>query len=125
MQCLSINLCAWRRLRQGEPRGTSAWQSSQPVETQRPPTQERTLLSRGSRVRVAAGAPFPKEFANFDPKKIIGEHRSNKVISLASSRHISAKTRLDHGTGIRYRLRCTLSRVKAYISAVGPGTTFR
>ena len=29
----------------------------------------------------------------------------------------------DHGTGTRYRLRCTLSRVKAYISAVGPGTT--
>ena len=29
----------------------------------------------------------------------------------------------DHGTGIRYRLRCTLSRVKAYVSAVRPGTT--
>src|SRR4029077_19446096 len=29
----------------------------------------------------------------------------------------------DHGTGTRYRLRCTLSRVNAYISAVGPGTT--
>src|SRR4029078_2687511 len=29
----------------------------------------------------------------------------------------------DHGTGIRYRLRCTLSRVKAYVSAVRPGAT--
>ena len=33
------------------------WQSSQPVETESLPTQEFTLLSRGSRVRVAAGAP--------------------------------------------------------------------
>src|SRR5207253_1556762 len=28
-----------------------------------------------------------------------------------------------HGTGTRYKLRCTLLRVKAYISAVGPGAT--
>ena len=28
-----------------------------------------------------------------------------------------------HGTGTRYKLRCTLSRVKAYVSAVGPGST--
>ncbi len=30
------------------------------------------LLSRGSRVRVAAGAPFLKEFADFAPKKNVG-----------------------------------------------------
>ena len=39
-------------------RGTSAWQSSQPVDTQRPPSQEFTLLSRGSQVRVLPGALF-------------------------------------------------------------------
>ena len=30
------------------------------------------LLSRGYRVRVAAGAPFPKEFADFDRENILG-----------------------------------------------------
>ena len=38
-------------------RGTSAWQPWQPVETQRPPSQEHTLLSRGSQVRSLPGAP--------------------------------------------------------------------
>jgi transcriptional regulator with XRE-family HTH domain len=59
-----------RRLRQREPRGTAAWQSSQPIDTQSPLSQARTLLSRGSRVRVAAGAPVPKEFASFDREEI-------------------------------------------------------
>jgi hypothetical protein len=47
------------------------------------------LLSRGSQVRVLSGALFPKEIADFVRKKSPGEHTSNKVISLASSRHIS------------------------------------
>lgn len=41
-----------------EPRGTSAWRSSQPVDTQPPLSHDAPLPSRGSRVRVAAGAPF-------------------------------------------------------------------
>ena len=36
------------------------------------------LLSRGSRVRVAAGAPFPKEFADFSIEKIIRRTQIDK-----------------------------------------------
>jgi hypothetical protein len=46
------------------------------------------LLSRGSQVRVLPGALFPKEFADsLDLQESLGEHKSKKVISLASSRH--------------------------------------
>ena len=38
-------------------RGTSAWQSSQSVDTQEHPSRKRCLLSRGSQVRVLPGAP--------------------------------------------------------------------
>ena len=48
---------SWRR-GADQTRGTSAWQSSQPVETQRPPSQEHTLLSRGSQVRPLPGALY-------------------------------------------------------------------
>jgi len=47
------------------------------------------LLSRGSLVRAQPGALFLKNSPIFDPKKIDGECKSKKVISLASSRHIS------------------------------------
>ena len=36
------------------------------------------LLNRGSQVRVLAGAPFPKEFADFDYKKIDRQMFINK-----------------------------------------------
>ena len=40
-----------------QPRGTSAWQSLQPADTEAPPSQDFTLLSRGPQVRVLPGAP--------------------------------------------------------------------
>ena len=45
------------------------------------------LLSRGSQVRLLPGALFLKNSPIFHLKKIVGEHKSNKVISLAISRH--------------------------------------
>ena len=56
-------------------------------------SRQQFLRSQGFRVRVAAGAPIPKEFADFNRKKIDGEHKSKRVISLASLRQNSPSSR--------------------------------
>src|SRR3954453_10301079 len=54
----------------------------------------RLARARRERFRVLPGALFHKEFADFDPKENRRECTSNRVISPASSRHISRRSQL-------------------------------
>jgi len=65
---------------------------------------------------LAPGVGFPPRVPRAGPP-------SKNEVSLPEALRSLSPGLPCHGTGTRYRLRCTLSRLKAYISAVGPGAT--
>ena len=87
------------------------------------------LLSRGSKVRVLPGAPFPKRIRGFSFRgKSSGECSSKKVTGIASVRHIFANTRstisLSDSTRGDFLVRSRITETVADLRSIEAGGRF-